>query len=210
MPPEPYNPAVHGGVTENWRTVRRSGFAFTLMGIIMIVVAIMLALLMHFFLNISWGFSGRGWLPIIAVFLPIIVGIIFIVMGAWSNSRARYFTNKIEELKTNGMVSRGAILNVRNDYKLFGRTFGTRQGDVGAMDSGWFFRVYYNFQDENEELRRSNGYLPDPLGPKRKQGWNGNQQTFIDPNMPRIGQRVDILFNDRVSVILRVVDNRHM
>ena len=48
--------------------------------------------------------------------------------------------------------------------------------------------------------------IPDLVGPKRHR--DRQQQIFNDPNVPRIGQHVDIIFDKDSSVVLRIVDAR--
>lgn len=197
----PFNPAQHGGVNESWRAHSRSGTMFFIFGILFIVGA----LLFWFF---GWA-RATGDVHVgvqVGFWLCLALGIILFVVGVWNLMTAQAFNSRVRLLKREGYVTRGSIVSVRHTYRLFGATWGTGNGDLGGRDSGWFFKVRYAFTDHTGRQRKAYGVIPDPLGPKRRN--TPQQQTFIDPGMPRVGHNVDVLFNVDESVILRIVAAR--
>ncbi|MCL2847025.1 MAG: hypothetical protein FWE38_05040 [Firmicutes bacterium] len=194
---EPYNPALHGGVSESYMNINRNGLIFTVIGILFIAAAIVV-------LNIfGFGYSGVP-LTNLLFWLLLGFGILLTIIGAVNIAEANRHRALVRELKAGGYVTRGSIHRVAHTYRLFGKTRQTSSGDLMARDTGWFYKVTYAFQDQNEKIRKATGIIPDPIGPKR--GTNPNQQTFLDFHRPRIGLRVDVLFNDDGSLILRIIE----
>ena len=193
---EPYNPARHGGILESNRTQNRSGITMFMLGAVLVAVGI-----------IVFFFMIRGREPQALVYvlfaIPLLLGILFGSIGIFNMASASTFNSNINRLRKSGFVTRGAIQHVRHVYRWFGRTRGTNSGDAIHLDTGWFFVVTYKFEDDLGRMRKSTGNIPDRLGPKRQN--TPNQSTFIDPQQPRVGHMVDVLFDYDDSVILRLI-----
>ena len=198
---EQYNPAQHGGVIESYRAISRSG---TILVIFSLLVLALAAGLGYFFYFSDFSLDV-GQLGIVLFWMALGLGFLFMFLGIRDLANASAFTDRRERLigpGNNSLVSRGSVTIVRSTYKFFGRTLGTRDGDIlGNVDTGWYFKVTYIFDDANGNQRRATGIIPDRLGPKRSEA----SQTFIDPHMPRVGQRVDVVFDDYESLILRFI-----
>jgi len=130
------------------------------------------------------------------------VGVVFTVFGISEISSANEFNSRVRRLKNDGDVTRGSIQSVHHTYRFFGRTRGTNSGDIIGNETGWYWKVWYTF-DDGIKLRRATGIIPDPLGPKRM---NGNASTFLDSHRPRKGMLVDVLFDNANSVVLRLIE----
>jgi len=167
------------------------------------IASLALALL---FFNLHFrGNSPDHSMFLIGMWITIIFGGIMTFLGLGNILDARCFNARVQQLQNGGSVSRGSITAVRHRWILFGSTLGTRGGRYTmVMDTGWYYRVSYTFEDELGRLRKCTGLIPDLVGPKRH--GDRNQQIIHDQNLPRIGQRVDVLFNPDESVILRIVD----
>ena len=195
---EAYNPARHGGVMEDFRNIARSGTMWFIGG----VFTLMLAGL-FFFLWINSD-SETNTMQSAAFWLCLGIAILFIALGSANIADAQAFRSRVRYLTTmgRGNVTRGSILGVRSRVAIWGRTRWTQEGDsMGNVDTGYFFKVDYAFE-VNGKQRRATGVVPDLLGPKRR---SNTANTFIDPNMPRVGMRVDVLFNKDKSLMLRIM-----
>ncbi|MCL2850783.1 MAG: hypothetical protein FWE01_00260 [Firmicutes bacterium] len=197
MPIEPFNPARHGGVLESYSMKSRSGITLFLIGAVLVAIAFFV-----FFFAIRG--SGGASPAIHALFwIPLGLGVLFFGIGVYNMIGAQNFNSTVRRLRQEGFVTRGSIQSVRHTYRWFGRTRGANRGDTIGMDTGWFFVVSYKFEDDLGRIRKSTANIPDLLGPKRQN--TPNQSTFIDPNMPRVGHMVDVLFDYSDSVVLRLV-----
>ena len=181
---------------EDYRNISRSGTIWIIMGIVCLILAILFFML--------WQNADDGGLQLTAFWLFLGVAVLFIALGGANLSDANAFRGRVRYLTTsgNGKVTRGAIVAVRSRYAVWGRNRGTQAGDsMGGMDTGYFFKVDYVFEAKGKQ-RRATGLVPDLLGPNRR---NNSANTFIDPNMPRVGMMVDVLFNADKSVMLRIM-----
>jgi len=196
-----YNPARHGHSIENDRATHRNGNIFFLIGIIGLVLSVVMYIfLIH---NSEGSTEFIIWVGFGLVFG---VSLIFIVTGLYFILEVRDRNAAIRRLKAypNAKVTRGVISNVRNTYRVFGRTPFTNKGDMmGGMDTGWFFRVTYTFQDLSGRVRTATGIIPDLVGPQRHK--RTDAARIIDTEMPRRGQHVDVLFSSDTSAILKLV-----
>ena len=196
--PQPYNPAKHGGVLEDYRNMSRSGSVWFFIGVMMLSIA---AVSFYFYMRDgSEAFMGIA-VPLFWVTLG--AGIMAVALGVANLTDAQAFASRVKFLTTmgNGLVIRGSVVGVRQRYRIFGATLFTKPGDSLNMDTGWVYKVDYVFQCSGRQ-RRATGVVPDHLGPNRA---NNNATTFIDPNQPRVGLFVDILFCREKSVILRFI-----
>ena len=195
----PFNPARHGTPIESFRASSRTGIIFLLIGIVMVVAAVLLyAFAINGVADVAGGIWAGFWIALAG-------GAIFMVIGLYNILDVRDRNAVIRRLQQpgQGRVTRGTVKSVRNTYKIFGRTPFTSAGDMmGGAETGWFFQVTYVFEDASQTLRTATGVIPDLVGPKRRQMQNN---TFLDPNMPRAGQHVDVLFDVDDSAMLRLV-----
>jgi len=193
---EPFNPARHGGILESQRQHNRSGITLFILGAVLVAAAFMV---LFFFMR---GRNATGLVHAL-FWIPLGLGILFGCIGIFNMASASSFKSMITRLRRDGLVTRGSVQHVRHTYRWFGRTRGANRGDTIGMDTGWFFVVTYKFEDDLGRMRKATGTIPDLLGPKRQN--TPNQSTFLDPNMPRVGHMVDVLFDYSDSVILRLV-----
>jgi len=192
----PFNPAQHGGILESYRMKSRSGITLFIMGAFCVAIALLV------FFTLIRGRSPDN--SIYALFgIPLGLGILFAIIGIYNMTRSQAFNARVRTLRQNGLVARGSVQHVRHAFRWFGRTFGAGRGDQVGMDTGWFWVVTYKFEDDLGRMRKATGIVPDRLGPKRRN--TPNQSTFLDPEMPRVGHLVDILFDYDESVILRLI-----
>jgi len=189
---EPFNPARHGGVLESFSAHSRSGFISLFIGIFSLVTS--------FFVFFLW--FGNSTMVNVLFWLLLLIGIVFTVFGIFEVTSAQEFNSRVRRLKNDGDVTRGSIQSVHHTYRFFGRTMGTGRGDSIGMETGWYFKIWYTF-DDGVKLRRATGIIPDELGPKRR---NTSSSTFLDNNRPRTGMMVDVLFDNADSVVLRLID----
>ena len=179
------------------RGATRSGTHFVFIAIVVFLIAVVIG----YFAFASVYQPVQGLMALF--FITLIIGFVCIGMGVFNLSRGSDFNNRVRRLKQSGYVERGSIVRVSSGYFFLGRTRGTNDGDsAGGMDTGWFFRVTYVFEDPRGGERRAIGLVPDFFGPKRQ---NTNNQSAIDPHRPRIGMRVDVLFDNYDSVMLRTI-----
>ena len=201
--PVPFNPAIHGGTNESYRAIARNGRVFFFAGILLLTVA---ALLLYFFFFRQTSARG-GQTALFWIFL--VMGVLSMIFGISGLVESSTFAGRVNHLKNSSasLVARGSIERVRTGFRIFGRTLRTKEGDTyGNADTGYFFKVHYVFEDDKERLRREVAIIPDPLGPKRGEFPN---QTAVDPNMPRVGMMVDVLFDNYNSVTLRFIPLTH-
>ncbi|MCL2570229.1 MAG: hypothetical protein FWE16_03425 [Firmicutes bacterium] len=194
----PFNPAQHGASIENYGMVRRAGFRFTMVGAVILAFSLGIFVWANFF-----GDSQNPWLEIYLPLILLAFGFIFTFIGAMRLSRAAYFEYRLGRLRQNGMVTRGTVKRFRHEFILFGanrRWWQTRQSLV--EETGWYYNVTYTFEDMDGQLVTRSARIIDRVGPKNLQP---NQQTVIDPNIPRVGMFVDVLFDDYSSTILRLI-----
>lgn len=187
----PFNPAQHGRVIESYSSIGRNGILWFLIGTLLFVLSI-----------ICFVFrSVDGLIVLSGIFFG--CAIISLAVGITDMASAQSFNSRVRHLKSGGgLVARGTIQSVRHTYRMLGRTRGTRTGDSIGIDTGWFFKVTYVFEDDKGRQRRSEGIIPCALGPKRRQTAG---QTFLDPNAPRVGMFVDVLFDNDEAAILRLI-----
>jgi len=195
---EPFSPARHGAVIENMRMKQRSGVRFLIIGIVCLVLAVV-------FFNIHFRSEAESVFWLVGMWFTIVVGLVLTYLGLANMLDGRNFNARVRELEKNGLVTRGSITAVRHRYVIFGSTLGTRGNRYTmVMDTGWYYKVTYSFEDDIGRLRTATGFIPDLVGAKRHA--DRNQQIILDQNLPRVGQRVDVLFDPEESVILRIVN----
>ena len=197
---EEFNLARHGGTVEDMRAQARNARVFFFVGVLVIALAFVFFIL--FFVRSSGSSGGRFlfWFSLVVGFGMLFIGINGLVDVANFNARAKF----LKDARNGGLVTRGSILSVRSGNTVFGRTTRTNEGDSGAgAVTGYFYRVRYVFNDNNGRERRETAIIPDPLGPKRR---NTTNHSAIDPHRPRVGQRVDVLFDHSDSIALRIID----
>jgi len=197
MPPEPYNPARHGGVLERYNAFQRSGGRFAFLGVIIAAIGFLMFLVFRVA-------DHDVFLAVIVPIVFILIGVGFVVMGVVKIVRAWTFNDRVRRLRQNGLVIRGTIKRVRHERVLWGasRLF-WQQKHMAIEDTGQHFRVTYAFNDANGRLREAKGRLPDIVGVKPIAG--ERSQVVINPQQPVVGQAVDILFDNTESVVLRVL-----
>ena len=193
---EKYSPARHGGISESHNQINRSGIIFAFSGIVALFAAALI-----WFIEFPANIAD----PVNMLFVLILIfGVVMLLIGLFKLFRAASKRSLRRNLLKNGYVARGSIHRVRSTYRLFGATPGTQTGDIrGNRETGWVYEVHYAFVDKSGKTRRASGTIPDPLGPQR--GTKPNQQTFLDSHRPRVGMKVDIIFNYSGSMILRII-----
>ena len=194
---EPYNPALHGGILENLRQRLRAGIYFALIGAACLILAFVL-----WFVFMRNDPPGILW---IAFWVSIVAGAIFVIIGAVNIAEWSSFNSSVKALKKSGLVTRGTIQRVRHRWIMLGRSF--RTGDSWyskVLDTGWVFSIKYSFIDDKGRTRTVTGTVPDFVGPRSQK--HENKQVMVDPNAPRIGQNVDVIFLPDQAAILRVIN----